>query len=114
MQTDDAGVTRRVSLKRVYPDDLDSHFVSNVVVQHQPDHFIISFFEVWPPPILGKTAEERQEALDAIQEVEAKCVARLVVTPTRMRELIDTLSENWDTYQRAVTLSPSAEPEEEL
>lgn len=114
MQTDNAGVTKRISLKRAYPDDLDSHFVSNIVVQHQHDHFIVSFFEVWPPLILGETAEERREALDAIQEVEAKCVARLVVTPARMREFIDTLSENWDRYQRAVSLSSSVEAEEEL
>ena len=114
MQTGDPRVTRRGALKPAYLDDLDSHFVSSIVVQHQPDHFLISFFEVWPPPILGDTAEERQEALDAIQEVEAKCAARLVVTPARMRAFIDTMSENWDRHQRAVSLSSGAGDEEEL
>lgn len=102
MEPEEMEVKKGISLHRTYPETLDSHFVSNIVVQHQPDHFIISFFEVWPPPILGDTPEERRRALESIEEVEAKCVARLVVTPARMREFIDTMSENWERYQRAM------------
>ncbi len=110
METEE--MKKGISLSRTYPEDLDSHFVSNIVVQHQPDHFIISFFEVWPPPILGDTAEERQQVLQSIDEVEAKCVARLVVTPARMREFIDTMSENWERYERTVALLSSSQDEE--
>ena len=104
---------RPIPLKREYPEDLESNFVSNIVVQHQSDHFVLSFFEVWPPPVLGDTEEEREHILDSIEEVEAKCVARLVVTPRRMREFIDVMSDSflkWETRAQAGAAEES-EPE---
>ena len=89
-----------VRLERVYPDNLQSHFVSNVVVQHQPDAFILSFFEVWPPPIIGESNEEKQRAIDSIESIEARCVARLVVTPSKMKEFLAVMNENLANYQR--------------
>jgi hypothetical protein len=99
MANEEEQADKAVPLKRKYPEDLESNFVSNIVVQHQPDHFILSFFEVWPPPILGDTEEERQRAMESIEEVEAKCVARWVVTPGRMREFIEIMSQNWEKFQ---------------
>lgn len=37
--------------------------------------------------------------MESIEEVEAKCVARLVVTPGRMREFIEIMSQNWEKFQ---------------
>lgn len=108
-EEDQAG--KGVPLKRKYPEDLESNFVSNIVVQHQPDFFILSFFEVWPPPILGDTEEERQQALESIEEVEATCVARLVVTPGRMQQFIQVMSDNWEKYQSKLALAAAAEEE---
>ena len=92
-------VGRKVRIERVYPENLSSHFVSNLVVQHQPDYFTLSFFEVWPPPILGDTDEEKRAALDALDYVEANCVARLVVTPDTMREFVRIMSENLGNFE---------------
>lgn len=92
-------VAKKVRIERTYPEDLQSHFVSNVVVQHQPDVFILSFFEVWPPTILGDTDKEKQKALEAVDRVEAKCVARLVLTPSKMREFVETMAENLQNYE---------------
>lgn len=78
-----------------YPDDLQTHFVSNILVQHQEDYFVISFFEIWPPPILGETDEDRQKAIKALGTIKAKCVARLVVSPSTMDKVINTLSTNY-------------------
>jgi hypothetical protein len=97
-------VAKKIRIERVYPEGLQSHFVSNVVVQHQPDAFILSFFEVWPPAILGESDEEKKQAIDAIDHVEAKCVARLVLTPSKMREFLETMSENLQNYEHMMQL----------
>lgn len=113
MTNQESQAGRPIPLKREYPEDLESNFVSNVVVQHQADHFVLSFFEVWPPPILGDTEEELEHILDSIEEIEATCVARLVVTPRRMREFIDVMSDSfgkWETRPQGAAAEES-EPE---
>lgn len=92
--------SKKVRINRVFPEDLTTNFVSSLVVQHEAEIFILSFFEVWPPPILGETDEEKLEALSAIDYIDAKCVSRLVLTPNVMREFIDTMSENLDKFER--------------
>lgn len=97
-------VAKKIRIERVYPEDLQSHFVSDTVVQHQPDVFVLSFFEVWPPAILGESDEEKKRAIDAIDHVEAKCVARLVLTPSKMREFLETMSENLRNYEHMMQI----------
>jgi len=94
---------KKVRINRKYPEDLQSYFASHFVVQHRPEYFILSFFELWPPAIIGD-AQERQEALDALDMVDAKCVARFVITPGKMRELIDALNENLNNYEEMVKM----------
>ena len=43
-----------------YPESIVSRYATNLVVQHTEHEFILSFFEVKPPVILG-TAEEQKE-----------------------------------------------------
>ena len=102
MTNNEAQAGRAVPLKRKYPEDLESNFVSSIVVQHQSEFFILSFFEVWPPPILGDTEEEKAQALESIEEVEAKCVARLVVTPGKMGEFLKIMNDNWSRFKDKV------------
>lgn len=96
------GPSKEVKLRRIYPDDLSSHLVANLVVQHQPDIFILSFFEVWPPPILGRTEEDMQKEIEAIDQIDIKCVARLAVTPARMKEFVAIMSENLQNFEREI------------
>jgi hypothetical protein len=103
---------KRVPLKRTYPPDLQSHFVMNIVVQHQPDYFVLSFFEIWPPPVLGETDEDRLEEIEQIEEVEARCVARLVVTPEKMRDFIGVMSTNFQNWEAKFATPSSANLEE--
>ena len=93
---------RAVPIKRTYPSDLKSHFVANLAVQHQQESFVLTFFEVWPPPIFGDTVEEKQKAMEAVKEVEATCVARLVVTPQRMRDFIRVMADNVGQYEKVM------------
>ena len=108
---DNLVVKKKVKIAHTYPDTLQSHFVSNVVVQHELDHFVLSFFEIWPPAILGETDEERRGAIQAIETVEAKCVARLVLTPKKMRGLLHTLGESVAKYDELVQAVAGREDE---
>jgi len=93
-------IEKKVRVIRKYPDDLQSHIVDNLVVQHQPDRFVLSFFEVWLPAMLAESDEEFQGQVDSLESVEAKCVARLVVTPQRMREFVNAMTKNLENYDR--------------
>jgi hypothetical protein len=89
---------KKLKIQHIFPDDLDSKFVSNIIVQHQPDHFVVSFFEVFPPPILGDSEEDKRRQFRGIDHVNAKCVSRIVVTPDKMGEIITVLSDNYNNY----------------
>jgi hypothetical protein len=93
---------KQVPIERFFPEGLTSRFVNNVVVQHQNDSFIISFFEVIPPLILGDTEEERERILNSINSVKAECVARLIVSPQKMEEIIAAMSQNLQNYQKMI------------
>lgn len=93
-------VEKRLRIERHYPEDLTTHFITHFVAQHQPDHFVLSLFEVWLPAILGETEEERLQIVEEIETVKAKCVSRLVLTPEKMREFIAVLQQNLDNYDK--------------
>jgi len=105
-------VDKKIRIERIYPDNLQSYFVSNIVIQHQPDHFILSFFEVWPPAILGESDDEKQQALNSVDYVEAKCVARFVLTPARMKEFAQLMSENLINYDHMMHILADRTKEE--
>ncbi len=91
----DTGV--RLPIVWSIPPDLTSSYATNIVVQHTEREFIVSFFEIQLPILLG-SAEERRAALETIRHIEAKCVARVVIAPERMQEFIDVLRDNLKTY----------------
>ena len=95
---------KQVKIEWKYPDNLQTHFVSNIVVQHQPDFFTLSFFEIWLPPILGDKPEEKKQFIQSIDHVEANCVARIVVTPDKMREFAKAINENLVNHDAMVKL----------
>jgi hypothetical protein len=97
--SNEKAITKELRLERVYPDSLQTHYVSNILVQHQPDMFVISFFEVWPPAILSENKEDLNRQLATVDHVDAKCVSRIVVSPSRMKEFLDAMSENFNNYE---------------
>jgi hypothetical protein len=97
-------ISKTLRIERTFPEGLQSHYVSNVVVQHDPDVFILSFFEVWPPVVLAESDEEKRKAFSALQSVDAKCVARLVIAPSKMKEVIATMQENFKSYEQLIQI----------
>lgn len=102
---------KKIELRHLYPDDLTSYFITNVIVQHQADHFILSFFESFSPPIIGETEEEKVAQFKKIKSIDAKCVSRLIVTPEKMRDLVTVFTENLKNYDEK--LISKCEPIEE-
>ena len=67
-------------------------------MQHTENEFILSFFEAEVPILLG-TPDENLARLQSIGSVKAHCVARIIVSPNRMTELLRILGENYSRYQ---------------
>lgn len=97
-------IEKRLKIVRTVPDDLQSYIVDSLVAQHQPDRFVLSFFEIWLPALVSESDEDRQQQFDALEDVEAKCVARLVVTPDKMREFVEILTTNLENYDKLMEL----------
>ena len=80
------------------PSDMPGLYATNIVIQHTPKEFVITFWEVKAPPILG-TTEERKEKMERVEQVLAHCIARVVVSPERMKGFVDAMQQNWEKYQ---------------
>ena len=84
-----------VPLEWHIPDNVVSRYATNLVVQHSPHEFIISFFEAQPPIIVGNDEAE----LANIKSLRAECVGRIIVAPDRMPEFISVLQANFQLYR---------------
>lgn len=80
------------------PEDLKSQYATNMVIQHTDQEFLISFFEIKNPIIVGSD-EEVMSKYQEIGKIKANCIARIIVTPDRMKEFIDILRANYDRFQ---------------
>jgi hypothetical protein len=79
------------------PEDLISRYANNILVQHEEHEFIISFFEIRPPLLLG-SPEEIKAKLEQTESVRAECVARIIVAADRMPSFIEALQGNLEKY----------------
>lgn len=95
-------------VKHIIPDGLQTYLVEQVLIQNQPDKFILSFFEVFPPPIFGENDEETLRLLKETEHVEAKCVSRIIMTPAAMNRFHSAINENIQNYQKTTQLNKSA------
>lgn len=99
MSNSDNSSEVKIPIERIIPDSLSSKFSNNVVVQFQDDSFIISFFEVIPPMVISDSETERKKILESIKSVKAECVARIIVTPQKMEEIIAVMSQNLQNFK---------------
>jgi len=86
-----------VPIKWHVPDNLPSIYANNVVVQQGAYEFIISFFEAKLPLTVG-TPEEIRAKLTQVESVPAECVARILVAPELVQQIIHALQTTLDTY----------------
>lgn len=83
---------RAVDVEFIIPEDFELTFTDNAFVQHTKNEFVVSFFQsAFPFP---RTEEEYM----AIKSVPAYCVARMVMTPPQMQNLLNALNVNFKKF----------------
>jgi hypothetical protein len=85
--------TREVPIKWNIPDNIITRFANNVVIQKIENVFKISFFETKPDILLGNL----QDTIST--EVQADCVASIVMTPDKLAKLTGILQTQLELYQ---------------
>ncbi|MCC6458041.1 MAG: DUF3467 domain-containing protein [Caldilineaceae bacterium] len=76
-----------------FPEDLQTLYANNFLVQHSESEFIVSFFEVFPPLLLGEP-EEIQKQVEQLSSIRSRCVARIVIPTQKMESFIGALVQN--------------------
>ncbi|MCX5973322.1 MAG: DUF3467 domain-containing protein [Coprothermobacterota bacterium] len=84
--------TKAVPLKFVETDDLKTIYANNLIVNYGHGEFYLTFCEVVPPFLMEGDAQ----ALEQIEHVEAKMVARIAVPAARMKGFVEALRRNLD------------------
>ena len=97
---------RQVPVVWVGVDDLPVHLVNQLVGVVQPNEIFLTFGTLTPPAIMAGTVEERRAQAEAIPFVQVKPVARLGLTPERLREFIAILEQTLANYEAQPKIQP--------
>ena len=75
------------------PPDLVARYATNLVVQRMENEYLISFFEIKPPILLGEKDEVIRMAKE-MKYITANCVAQVIVAADKMPGFVEALSKN--------------------
>jgi hypothetical protein len=84
---------KEVPIKWNIPDDIITRFTNNIIIQKVENVFKISFFEVKPDIHLGSSKDT------TTTEVQAYCVASVVMTPNKLADLKRILERQLELFQ---------------
>ena len=90
----DEGVMLEVEF--IGSEDVPIVFANNVFVRHEEDIFIITFAQAHGPYIDKPTTEQ----LKKIGKVPSRVVARVAVSPVKMKEFLDVLNGNFESFKK--------------
>lgn len=93
-------LTKTLRLEFKYPDNIESKFATEVMVQHQKDYIVLSFFEAVMPPLLGATEDEKSKLLEKLDTVEAKCISRIILTPEKFKLALNMMNSNLEKWEK--------------
>jgi hypothetical protein len=96
------GDTINVPLNWHIPDEIISRYATNMTIQQGENEFIISFFEVIPPILLG-SPEVRAKKIEKLEEINAECVARVIVAADKLPAFIKAMQSNLEIYKARVS-----------
>jgi hypothetical protein len=81
-------------------EDMPIFTANQFLGQVQDDEFFIAIGQATPPPITGRTADERRAQAKAITAVPAKTLCRLGMTRHRVEELIRVLTNTLEIHDK--------------
>lgn len=81
------------------PDQLTPRYATNVVVQHGEHEFLLSFFDIQKPILVG-SQEDIKNQLSRIDKVIAKCVGQIYIAADEFPKIISVLQQQYDDYQK--------------
>ena len=82
-------------------DDGPTVLANHLLIQHQPDEFVVSMSQVTAPPLIGTPDQMRAQARDH-GDVEVHTIARVAMNRRRTVELIALLQEQLEEHDREV------------
>jgi len=77
----------------IIPENIVNKYATNIVVQNTNNEYILSFFEIYPPLILGPAEDQYRQAKE-LKSVPARCVARIIVSPTNMKDFLKVIQDH--------------------
>lgn len=80
------------------PDQIESRYATNVLVQAGQNEIVISFFET-QLPILTGTPEENAARLEQLASIRANCIGRIIVAPDLVPNIISALQTGLNAYR---------------
>ncbi|GAC1342825.1 MAG: hypothetical protein NVSMB27_02120 [Ktedonobacteraceae bacterium] len=80
-----------------FPEGLQSRYANNVLVQTGQHEFVISFFEMQLPTLLG-SPEDNKAKLKEMEKIRAECVSKIIMTPELVQGFIDALQSELDRF----------------
>lgn len=87
------------------PDDMLGKYATNILVQANENEFVIYFFEISPPILLG-SPEEQQAKIERLESIKASCLSKIIVSPQRLPEFVKVLQDQID-RQSKIKKSPT-------
>ena len=91
MPTSDTPLTMRsIPVEWHVPDEMRALYATHIVVQQAENETFLLFFQAQPPIIIGDDQQKREQ-LNALPAVKAECVAKIVMSPTKLPDVINLL-----------------------
>src|SRR5258707_7592115 len=89
---------RSLPIEWYIPENIVTRYATDMVVQSSPLEFVISFFEAYPPLLIG-TPEEAKAQAEKLDSIRATCIARFIVSPGKITEFVAVLQQSLEQYQ---------------
>ena len=92
---------RTIPVEWYTPDEIKTYHATDMTVSFTGHDFVVSFFELRPPLILGSVSERIAQSKE-IKSVRKQCVSRIAVNVDRMPAFIKAFQTNLKRYKDAV------------
>jgi hypothetical protein len=87
----------RLPIEWIIDENTPSGYATNLIIQHTNHEFIISFFEMKPPLLVGEADEQRNQA-KMIGSIKARCISQITINAERMPQFLEALNTNYEQF----------------